>query len=124
MAQGEVCDKCQHVLDNWNNQYYASSRRFHNKMCALEASAEEGCLLCAVILTCYTKVDLERVRTEHSGDSVLISVRPVPYSAPEFPDCYSLNTWVGNFSSETCVYATPAMSIGKPITTYVFPYFT
>lgn len=117
MTQEGVCDKCQHVLENWNNQYYASPRKFHDKMCALEASAEEGCLLCAVILCCYLRLDLERVRTEHNEDSVLISVRHVAYPVPEFPDYYSLNTWVGNFSSETCVYATPATNIGKPITT-------
>lgn len=98
-----TCDKCQRVLDNWQNQYFASPRKFHDKICALEASAKAGCLLGGLILSCYMKRDLQRVRAERKEDSVLISARDLAVLSTEFSDCCSVHTWAGNFASETCV---------------------
>jgi len=109
------------VSVSWTtSRIFASPRKFHDKICALEASAKAGCLLGGLILCCYMKRDLQRVRAERKEDSVLISVRDLAVLSTEFSACYSVNTWVGNFASETRVYATPITSPGKSLTTLVF----
>ena len=96
------------VSVSWTtSRIFASPRKFHDKICRLEASAKAGCLLGGLILGCYMKRDLQRVRAERKEDSVLISVRDLAVLSTEFSACYSVNTWVGNFASETRVYATP-----------------
>jgi hypothetical protein len=131
LAPSVLCTKCQFICDNWSS--VVSQRPGHTEFThcenafVLEASAKQGCSLCAQFLASVDRACLEDSRQrlkEKSGDRTSsiggrINVQNVAYPAVVNPihgrHCWTLHLSFGRGSGNFFLDMVPALGPGRRI---------